>query len=217
MVPNFNFDGGKIGPIGVGVGLSLEMARRGIQNQQKFEQKKAQLSVTIAQNFRDKKISEKVALIAYEDSGFSKARAKALVENMKKLQESTKSEGGRGFYSVSISNGIREYKWNLNVKQFCLKIYASNNSTSLNIEDLPYSVVSEIVDSFSWSEKLKIDLLADIRQSQTKQALIEASNPHFYVYEQNLDPIIGLGITWISILSIIYTVFFNRKKRNRYQ
>lgn len=35
MVPNFNFNGGKIGPIGVGVGISVEMARRGIQNRQK--------------------------------------------------------------------------------------------------------------------------------------------------------------------------------------
>ena len=188
------------------------MARRGIQNRQKFQQKRAELSVTISQNFKDKKISEKVALKAYKDSGFSKTEAKELVENMQKTQESIKSKGGGGFYSVSVSNGIHEYKYDLNIKQCCLKIYASNNSTNLNFEHLPFSVVSKIVDSFDWSENLKIDLLSDIRQSQTKQALIEASNPHFYVYEQNLDPIIGLGITWISIVSIIYTVFFNRKK-----
>lgn len=155
--------------------------------------------------------------MAYEDSGFSKVEAKELVKNMRKTQEPTKSKAGGGFYSVSVSNRIREYKWDLNVKRVCLKIYASNNSTNLNFEDLPFSVVSKIVNSFDWSETLKSDLLVDIRQSQTKQSLIEAINPHFYVYEQNLDPILSLGITCASVISIIYTVFFSRKKRNRYQ
>ena len=222
MVPNFNFDGGKITPYGVAAIGGAEIYRRHIESSKRDDKERTKLVVQIYKDFQTKQIPKAVAIQAYRDTGLKQVEIKNIVEEIQQDFTSNSSNINGASIGIAMSqskstnmNNFNDVPDNPHINRLYIKIYTKNDINLLEISDLHYTVAKTTIDCLKLDEKLKTQLLFDIRFSQTfsTQELILEIAPRFYIYDTSETwPSLIIAFTSIlSIFSLLISKFMKRK------
>ena len=228
MSANFNFDGGKITPYGVAAIGGAEIYRRHIESSKRDDKERAKLVVQISKDFKTKQIPKAVAIQAYRDTGLKQVEIKKIVEEIQQdftSQKANSSNINGASIGIAMSqsksmnmNNFNDVPDNPHINRLYIKIYTKNDTDLLEISDLPYTVAKTTIDCLKLDEKLKTQLLFDIRVSQTfsTHELIPEIAPRFYIYDTS-ETWPSLLIAFTSIISICSLFISKFMKRNRYR